>query len=188
MSRYALTWIDKNAQHGPLFRIGDKDIYSRERPGQRVVRLRAVHAPDLAYVEPAVEAFATLAAHWGAPIVFVIDPDVRKPPAAQFLYAWSRAAFENRSVDQSYMVMGNPFTQMLGRLVCRMFTDGGMPFEALAGERALASRLDALELGCPRPGFSVAPPTTALATRRGLGEGAYGQLLRRLLRRGSAPR
>ena len=181
--RYELHWIDKDAEQGPVFRIGDKDIYHRERPGQRALRLKAIHAPDMGYLDASVRAFAELSAHWGGPIVFIIDPDVRKPPAARFLYEWSRAAYANGSVDQSFMVTHNAFSHMLARLVLRMFAAGGMPFEAIQGEEALSRRLDELDLALPVEGFTPPRIETALAVRRGLGEGAYGQLVRRLVRR-----
>ncbi len=183
MARYELTWIDKDAEEGPLFRIGTKDVYSRPRRGQRVVRLKAIHSPNLAYVAPALQAFRELAEHWGGPIVFIIDPDVKKPPAAQFLFEWSQAAFQNGSVDRSYMVMGNPVTQVLGRFVCRMFAAGGMPFVALNGEKNMDAALDALDLDLPVAGWSITDTGTALVVRRNLGEGAYGQLVKRLFAR-----
>jgi len=178
-----LHWIDKHAEEGPVFRIGDKDIYSRPRKNQRVLRLHAITSPGLDYVEPALEGFHALAELWGAPIVYIIDPDVKQPPAARFLFEWSRRAFENGSVDRSYMVMHNRLTHMLGRFVCRTFTDGGMPFEAIQGEDRLQSTLDALDLTCPREDFTLAPRTTALALRRGVGDGLAGNLVQRLLSR-----
>lgn len=181
MAKYELQWIDKDAQEGPLFRIGSKDVYFRERPGQRVVRLRARHSPNLEYLDPSVRAFRELAEHWGAPAVFVIDPDLKKPPAARFLYEWSRAAWQNGSVDQSYMLMHNPFSHLLGRFVCRMFCQAGMPFEAVSGRAELDRRLDALELSVGREGFALNQAATALASRR-YGDGPYSQLVVRVAR------
>jgi hypothetical protein len=86
MPKYKLEWIDKDAEVGPLFKIGTKDIYSRERAGERIIRLKAIHSPNLDYLTPAVEAFHAMAEHWGAPVIFVIDPDVKKPPAGRFLF------------------------------------------------------------------------------------------------------
>ena len=183
MAKYELEWINKDADEGPLFKIGPRDIYYRERKGERVVRLAAKESPNLDYLTPAVEAFHELAEHWGAPIVFIIDPDVKKPPAAQFLFEWSRAAWQNRSVDQSFMLMHNPITQVLGRFVCRMFCAGDMPFEAILGQKALDERLDALDTAVGREGFTVEPLSTALATKRRFGEGVFGQLISRALRR-----
>jgi len=183
MGKYELTWIDKDAEEGPLFRIGDKDIYYRERKGERVIRLKAIHSPNLDYLTPSVEAFHEMAEHWGAPIVFIIDPDVRKPPAGQFLFEWSQAAFYNGSVDRSYMVMHNAVTQVLGRFVCRMFCQGGMPFEAIAGKKRMDAILDELDLSVNREGFEVQSLSTALVTQRRLGQGAYGQIFARLFRR-----
>ena len=183
MAKYELEWINKDAEEGPLFRIGPKDVYYRERKGQRVVRLAAKHSPNLDYLTPAVEAFHELAEHWGAPVVFVIDPDVKKPPAAQFLFEWSRAAWNNGSVDQSFMLMHNSFTQVLGRFVCRMFCAGDMPFEAINGRAALDARLDAMDTSVGRAGFTLVPLSSALVVKRRLGEGAFGQLFTRVLRR-----
>ena len=182
MGKYQLEWINKDAEEGPLFRIGSKDVYYREFAGQRVVRLRALHSPNLDYLTPAVEAFHELAAYWGAPVVFIIDPDVKKPPAGQFLYEWSRAAWHNGSVDQSYMLMHNTFTQLLGRFVCRAFCAGDMPFEAM-GKAELAERLDTLDLSINQEGFELKPLSTALVLNRRIGEGAYGQLFARLIKR-----
>jgi|GEM_PF-1329404 len=182
---FEVTFIDKDADEGDVFRIhrgAFVDTYTRERAGQRVLRLKTVNAPPIEYAEPAVRAFRELADHWGAPIVFVIDPDVRKPPAAQFLYEWSRRAFHDGSVDRSFMVMGNRVTKALGRLVCRMFVAGGMPIEAVT-ERELQERLSRLDLSCGRPGFATRPETTALVVRRGFGDTAYGQLFVRAFRR-----
>ena len=182
MGKYQLEWINKDAEEGPLFKIGSKDIYYRDRAGVRVVRLRAKHAPNLDYLTPAVEAFHELSAHWGAPVIFIIDPDVRKPPSGQFLYEWSRAAWHNGSVDQSYMLMHNPLTQMLGRFVCRAFCAGDMPFEAV-NKADLTAQLDALDTSVNQEGFELKPLSTALVSTRRIGEGAYGQLLARLFRR-----
>lgn len=178
-----LHWIDKNAHEGPVFRIGERDIYSRVYPGGRVIRLHAISSPGIAYVEPALEAFHALAQHWGAPIIYVIDPDVKQPPAARFLFEWSRKSFENGSVERSFMVMHNSITMMLGRFVCRMFTDGGMPFEALRGEDRLARQLADFDLSCPQTDFTLKPRTTALAVRPGIGDGLAGSLVKRLVKR-----
>jgi len=183
VGKYTLEWIDKNAEEGPLFRIGSKDIYYRERAGERVVRLAAKHSPNLDYLTPSVEAFYDLSEHWGAPVVFIIDPDVKSPPASQFLFEWSRAAWHNGSVDQSFMLMHNPVTQLLGRFVCRMFCAGDMPFEAIHGQAKMDERLSELDLSVGWKDFKLAPTSTALVLNRRFGEGAYGQLFSRMLRR-----
>ena len=183
MGKYTLTWIDKDAEEGPLFRIGEKDIYYRERKGERVIRLKAIHSPNLDYLTPAVEAFHEISEHWGAPAIFIIDPDVRKPPAAQFLFEWSQAAWPNGSVDQSYMLMHNTLTQMLGRFVCRMCCQGGMPFEAIAGQKRMDEILDQENTAVGWEGFELRPLSTALASQRRIGEGAYGQIFTRFFRR-----
>jgi hypothetical protein len=183
MSKYTLTWIDKNAEEGPLFRIGEKDIYYRERKGERIIRLKAIHSPNLDYLTPAVEAFHAISEHWGAPAIFIIDPDVRKPPAGQFLFEWSQAAWHNGSVDQSYMLMHNAFTQVLGRFVCRMFCQGGMPFDAISGQKRMNEILEQQNTSVGWENFELQPLSTALTTKRRLGEGAYGQIFARLFRR-----
>ena len=183
MGSYDLEWIDKDANEGPLFKIGSKDIYHRDRAGERVIRLKALHSPNLDYLTPAVEAFHAMADHWGAPVIFIIDPDVKKPPAARFLYEWSQASYLNGSVDQSFMVMKGSLTQLLGRFVCRMFCQGGMPFEAVQGEDALSERIDAMNTAVGWEGFSVEPLSTALVAQRRVGEGVYGQLIARAWRR-----
>ena len=155
MSKYTLEWINKEAEEGPLFKIGTKDIYYRERKGERVIRLAAKHSPNLDYLTPSVEAFHELSELWGAPIIFVIEPDVKMPPAAQFLYEWSRAAWQNGSVDQSFMLMHNPVLQLLGRFVCRMFAAGEMPFEAVNGRAEPDKRLDSMDTS-PRPSLETA--------------------------------
>ncbi|MDP6934235.1 MAG: hypothetical protein QGG40_15020 [Myxococcota bacterium] len=183
MARYELKWIDKDAEVGPIFQIGDHDIYHRERPGQRVVRLDAISSPNLDYLEPAVEAFRELAIHWNSPIIFVINPDVKNPPAARFLYEWSQAAHQNGSVDQSFMLMTNVFTHVLGRLVCRGFCSAGMPFDAIAGRPALDAAIDELNTATNWPDWAIVEESTALVVRKGVGEGAYGQLFTRLFNR-----
>ena len=186
MAKYKLHWIDKGAEEGPVFRIGEKDIYSRSVKGGRVLRLQAKHSPNLDYLTPAVEAFHELSEYWGAPIIFIIDPDVKQPPAGQFLYEWSRAAWHNGSVDQSYMLMHNSVTKMLGRLVCRMFCAGDMPFEAINGEQELVDKLGRIDTSVAWDGFELKPLSTAMVVKRRFGEGAYGQLLMRLFRRAGA--
>ncbi|MAY81423.1 MAG: hypothetical protein CL930_11640 [Deltaproteobacteria bacterium] len=183
MAQFELEWIDKDATQGPVFRIGKKDVYVREYADQRVLRLRAKHSPNLDYLRPAIQAFHELAEHWGAPIIYVIDPDVKKPPSGQFLYEWSRAAWANGSVDQAYMFMRNPFTEVLGRFVCRMFCAGAMPFETIKGDDALQARLNKMDTSVGREGFSLEPLGGALVVKRRFGQGAYGQLLTRLFRR-----
>ena len=51
MGSFDLEWIDIDAEEGPLFRFGKKDVYYRVRAGERVVRLRAKHSPNLDFVE-----------------------------------------------------------------------------------------------------------------------------------------
>ena len=186
MSKYKLEWIDKGAEEGPIFKIGKKDVYYRERKGERIVRLKAKHSPNLDYLTPAVEAFHELSQYWGAPIIFIIDPDVKKPPAGQFLYEWSRAAWHNGSVDRSYMLMHNGVTRFLGRLVCRMFCAGDMPFEAVNGEKELDAQLVKHDTSVGWDGFELKPLSTALMVKRRFGDGAYGQLLMRFFKRAGA--
>ncbi len=176
------SWIDKDAVEGPLFRVGP-DTYVRDRPHSRVIRLTTTYTPGLDYIQPAVEAFAAVSQHLGAPLLFVLQPDVKRPPPVQFLYEWSRAAFANGSVEQSWFLMGGRLSRVVGQVVCRAFVSGGMPFSSLGGRAELDALLDTLDLSCNRPGFAVAPTTTALATRRSFGQGAYGQLMVRLWRR-----
>ncbi len=156
MDRPGLHWIDKDAEEGPLFRIGDKDVYCRERSGSRIIRLKAILSPNEDYVAPAVEAFHTIAAHWNSPVIFVIDPDLKQPPAAQFLSKWCRTAHLNRSVDQCFMVMNHPLSQAMGQFMVRMFGRGGMPFEVVRGDAALNERLDQMNTQTGWDGFSVA--------------------------------
>jgi hypothetical protein len=176
-----LVWIDRDAREGPVFRIGP-DVYTRERRDQRVLRLKAIQAPGVSYVAPAVEAFREVAAVWRAPIVFIIDPDVRKPPAVEFLYRWSEAAYANGSVDQAYMLAHNAFTFQLCRFVSRAFTDT-MPCRAMRGEAAWDAHCRTLDLSCERPDFALKETSTALV-HAGANTGAIGQLVRRVLRRG----
>lgn len=176
------SWIDRDAEVGPVLRVGP-DTYERDKPNSRVLRLTTTYSPGIDYVAPAVEAFAAVAEHWGAPVLFVLEPDVKKPPAVRFLYEWSRAAFENGSVERSWFLMHNAFSRIVGNVVARGFCAGGMPFTALNGRAELDAILAGLDISCPQEGFALKQTSTALAVRRGLGDGAYGQLFKRLLRR-----
>lgn len=178
---YELQWIDPEREVGPVFQIG-RDVYERERPGQRFIRLRAVESYPPSAVDAAVQAFHTCAKAWGAPVVFVIDPNLMKPPAGRFLFEWSRQAHQNRSVEQCAMVTHNRVSQLMGRLVLRLFTDGEMPFQAVQGEPALQAMLDGLDLSCPRDGFSVVERNTSLVLH-GEQPGLMGSLWGRLVRR-----
>jgi hypothetical protein len=180
-SKYTLEWIDKEAKAGPLFRI-NRDVYSRDRENERVIRLNAVESYSPAGVEPAVEGFYEVAKTWGAPIVFIIQPNLAKPPAGRFLFEWSRQAFENRSVEMSFMRTNNRLSQWMGRVVLRTFTDTGMPFEALRGEDALQARLSKLDLSCPKEDFQVAEKTTALVRYQGAPT-LLGSIMSRIKRR-----
>ena len=182
MGKYKLEWIDKEARIGPVFRI-NRDVYSRDREDQRVLRLNAVESYSVEGVEPAVEGFYELAKIWGAPIVFVIQPNLMKPPAGRFLFEWSRRAFNNNSVDQSYLLGTNTLTKWMGRVVLRVFTDSGMPFEAINGEAELQRRLHATDLTCPRAGFEVVEPNTAMVLHGGGPTTLMGSILSRLRRR-----
>lgn len=179
---YELTWIDKNAHVGPLFRI-NRDVYSRDRAGSRVIRLKAVESYTPAGVAPAVEAFTECARTWGAPVVFIIDPDLKKPPAGRFLFEWSRTTAANGSVERCFMRTTNRLTRLMGALVLRLFTDGAMPFEAIRGDEALEKRLDALDLACPQPGFRLTDPSTALVLHRDAPQTLLGSLFSRMVRR-----
>jgi hypothetical protein len=175
-------WIDRDAREGPIFRVGP-DTYVRDRPDSRVVRLTTTYAPGIDYIQPSVDAFAACAEQLGAPLIFVLEPDVKKPPPVRFLFEWSKAAYDNGSVERSWFLMRGRLGAFVGNVVCRAFVAGGMPFEALGSRAELDRILDGLDLTCGREGFSVAAPETALAVRAGLGEGMYGQLFKRLVRR-----
>lgn len=175
-------WIDQDAVVGPILRIGP-DVYERDQPGGRVLRLTTTYAPGIDYVQPAVDAFAAVASHWGAPVLFVLEPDVKQPPAVRFLFEWSQQAFANGSVEQSWFLMHSRFSRFVGKVVARAFVSGGMPMTALNGRRELDDVLAGLDLSCPQPAFELAPQSTALAVQRQLGDGMYGQLVKRLLRR-----
>ncbi|MDP6944261.1 MAG: hypothetical protein QF464_08935 [Myxococcota bacterium] len=177
--KWQLEWIDKEAHEGPVFRIGP-DVYSRLRPGQRVLELHAILAPGLNYLDAAVEGFREVAEHWKAPVLFIIRPDVRKPPAVRFLYQWSQSAFYNGSCDQTFMLTSNFFTQTLSRFVIRSFTDV-MPTEAVQGRWALDQRLNEMDLACGREDFRI--KSMALVPAGQARDGAFTQLLRRLVRR-----
>ena len=182
MGKYKLEWINKQAEHGPVFRI-NRDVYSRDKKDQRVLRLKAVESYSAEGAEPAVQAFYELAQEWGAPIVYVIEPNLLKPPAGRFLFEWSRRAFENKSVSQSYLLATNTLTDWMGRIVLRIFTDSGMPFKSIKGEAALQSVLSGIDLSCPQEGFSVAEPTTAVVLRSTQSPSLMGSILSRLRRR-----
>ncbi|MCG3173627.1 MAG: hypothetical protein GMKNLPBB_01826 [Myxococcota bacterium] len=182
--QYALEWINREAEVGPVFKIGP-DIYSRERPGQRVLRNRAILSPSLDYLDAAIEGFRETAKTWGAPVVFIIEPITKAPPSAQFLYQWSQTAFHNGSCDHSFMVVGNAVQRFLAQWVLKAFTSD-MPFEAVAGETAMAQRLDRMDLSCPREGWAIREYSTALAVRGGGGD-AYRNLLRKIVRRLNQP-
>jgi hypothetical protein len=65
--------------------------------------------------------------------------------------------------------------------VSRAFTDD-LPCRAIHGEKAWAAHLDTLDLRCDRPDFALRETSTALALSSQ--SGAFGQLFRRMLRRG----
>jgi hypothetical protein len=64
-----------------------------------------------------------------------------------------------------------------------MFCAGDMPFEAVNGQAEMDNRLSDLNLSVGWEGFELAPMSTALVSSRRFGEGAYGQLFSRMLRR-----
>lgn len=178
MAKYDVTWIDKDAQEGPIFQCG-RDVYARPRPGQALIWLEAVESYP-GRVAPAVaRAFAECAEAWKAPITFVIEPNLAKPPAARFLFEWSRTTWTTGAVEQCYMKTSNTLTRWMGRIVLHLFTDGSMPFEALEGDDTVQKRLDTLDLSCPRAGYT--PPSTSTAMVRS-GD-APPSLMRSLLRR-----
>jgi len=176
------SWIDKDAAVGPVLRVGP-DVYERDQPDGRVLRLTTTYAPGLDYIQPAVEAFHAVADHWGAPVLFVLEPDVKKPPPVRFLFEWSQQSFANGSVEQSWFLMHNRFSRFVGKVVARAFVAGGMPMTALNGRSELEQVLAGMDLSCPQPDFSLREQTTALAVHRGVGDGMYGQLFKRLARR-----
>jgi hypothetical protein len=157
---YELEWIDKNAESGPIFKIG-RDVYERPRPGKALIWLKARETYPGHVAPTAIQAFTECAQAWGAPITYVIEPNLAKPPAARFLFEWSRSTWTNGSVEQSYLKTSNVLTRWMGRVVLRLFTDGAMPFEAVEGDGPMQARLDARDLSCPREGY--VPPTTSTA-------------------------
>ena len=161
--RYDFEWIDRDAEQGPVFRIG-RDVYIRERPGQSLIRLPALETYPARVAPVAAQAFIECARAWEAPITFVIEPNLKRPPAVRFLYEWSTTTARVGAVERSFMGVTNTLTRWMGALVLRVFTDGSMPFEAIEGEEALQRRLDQLDLSCPRPGYT--PPTSTQALVR----------------------
>ncbi len=178
MAKYELTWINKNAEEGPVFQIG-RDVYHRERAGKALIRLPAVESYPGRVADTAIEAFTTCAREWGAPITFIIEPNLSKPPAARFLFEWSRTTYANGAVEQCYMKTSNTVTRLMGKVVLRLFTDGSMPFEAIEGEEALQNKINTLDLSCPREGW-VAPATGQAMV---LASEAPPSLMRSLFRR-----
>ena len=176
---WKLEWIDRDAEYGPLFRIGP-DVYRRSRANGRVIVLDAVLSPGLDYLDAAVEGFRTMAEHWKAPIIFVIRPDVRKPPAARFLYAWSQECFHNGAVERTYFLAMNAFNRVLAQFVARAFTSD-MPTIAVNGEAELDRLLDTFDLAVNQDGFEL--KTRALVALGEDRKGAFEQLFQRLLRR-----
>jgi hypothetical protein len=61
-----------------------------------------------------------------------------------------------------------------------------MPFDALNGKTALTDRIDGLNTAINWQDFRLRPLSTALMVKRRFGNGAYGQFLKRLVRRGRA--
>ena len=185
--RYAFEWIDRDARQGPLFKIG-RDVYERARPGERVIRLRAVESYPAHVAPVAIRAFADMARTWGAPVAFIIDPNLMKPPAVRFLFEWSRTTHAMGAVDCAFMKTGNAVSNIMGRLVLRVFTDGAMPFQAIQGEEALSRRLSAMDLTCPRPGHQVIEPTTAMVRAEDAPPGLLRSIFQRASRRISGKR
>ncbi len=180
--RFALRWIDKNASQGPLFQLG-RDVYERELAGGRLVRLKAVESYPAHVAPAAIEAFTELARTWGAPVVFIIDPNLLKPPAVRFLFEWSRSTHQSGAVERSFMKTSNAVTHVMGKVVLRVFTDGAMPFEPIQGEEALQRRLAAMDLTCPQPGFSLKVPGAGLVLSGDTPPSLLSSLLRRAARR-----
>ena len=177
---YKLEWLDKNAEIGPIFKIG-RDVYERERPNQRVIRLKAVESYNVNGVEPAVKAFRECAEAWGAPIIFIIQPDLKQPPAARFLYEWSRTSHAIGSVEQCFMKTGNFITRAIGAFVLKCFTDGSMPFEATDDEAELQQRLGEFDLDCPMEGFEL-KAANAMVRYKQISTSFWGFLLGRVVR------
>ena len=181
MARYDVEWINPEAEQGPLFRIG-RDVYERERAGSRLIWLRAHESYPHYVADAAARAFEACAERWQAPVVFVIDPNLKKPPAARFLFDWSRSTFASGAVDQSFMVTTNTLTQLMGKVVLRLFTDGAMPFQAIQGHDRINRHLDTLDLSCHREDF-VLKETRALVLQGDAPPTLMRSLLRRARRR-----
>ncbi len=180
--RYPLSWIDRDAESGPIFQVG-RDVYERAVPGGRVIWLEALETYP-GYVAPRIaEAFGQCAEAWGAPIVFVIDPNLLKPPAVRFLFEWSRTTHSQGSVEQCFMKTSSLLTQWMGRIVLRVFTDGSMPFRAVQGDEAMRETLDQLDLAAPQPGFELRGPTTALVPAGQGPQTLLGSIVQRAVRR-----
>lgn len=185
--RYAFEWIDRSARQGPLFRIG-RDVYERPHADQRIILLRAVESYPASVAPIAIQAFADMATTWKAPVIFIIDPNLLKPPAVRFLFEWSRTTFALGAVERSYMKTGSAVSGWMGRIVLRVFTDGAMPFRAIGGadlDRELAS----MDLSCGREGFALASRSQAMVRAEDAPPGLLRSILTRASRRLSgAPR
>lgn len=180
--RYQVEWIDKNAEQGPIFKVG-RDVYERPRPGQALIWLKGKESYPGRVAPEIAQAFTECAQAWGAPITYVIEPNLAKPPAARFLFEWSRSTWSNGSVEHCYMKTSNTLTRWMGRVVLRLFTDGSMPFEAIEGEGPLQARLDARDLSCPRAGYTPPSSSTALVLSGGAPDTLMKSLVRRAARR-----
>jgi len=182
MSRYELEWLKPEVEQGPVFKIG-RDVYERPIAGGRLIRLHAVESYPSHVAPTAIGAFRECAKAWGAPIVYIIDPNLLKAPAARFLFEWSRTTHAEGTVEQCFMKTSNILTKMMGKIVLRMFTDGSMPFETVSSESALETRLAQLDLTSPQDGFTMTEPSTALVHAGQHREGLLRNILSRAYRR-----
>ena len=185
--RYEFTWINKNADSGPIFQIG-RDVYEREIPGGRLIRLKALESYPGNVASSAIEAFRECAKAWGAPVVFIIDPNLLKPPAVRFLFEWCRTTHAEGSVEQCFMKTSNVMTHLMGKFVLSVFTDGSMPFEAIEGEDALQARLSRLDLSAPQSGFTMTDPSTALVMAGDAPQGLLRNIFSRMFKRNKKSR
>ena len=161
------SWIDKGAEEGPIFKIGEKDIYYRERKRARG-SLRAKHITSHRLLKPFTSCPST---------------GVRGSSSSSTL-TWKATC------SSSCMSRSGGLAQRKRRSVIHADAQrrdstawsaglqdvlaGEMPFEAVNGNKELDAELDKQDTSVGWDGFKLRPLSTALVVKP-VRRGAYGR-------------
>lgn len=121
-----LEWIDREADRGPVFRLGSDCGF---RDGDRQLRIRAMTSPTAEYNVAATEAVMSLSQLWGGPIELVLDFEGHGPPAAGEALALCQSLVASKAIERIVLLKKSWMPKFVVSAVVRVLSASGVPVE-----------------------------------------------------------